>query len=301
MRQRTGRRDGGEVALEQFVPEHVHVRVRVERVIREAEHVDRGTDRVDRGRDGDVGRRDDLRGPLDVDLVAVVGRRVVAGGDDDARGGIERLLRECTDRGRLVGEEAVHVHAGAGDDGSHIAGEALRVVPGVERDDDAALRGGRIGREQVVDEPTRRTDHDGAVHPIRTRTDTAAQPGGPERQPAPDELGEHLCVGGVGESGQLGTHHGVGVTIGPGVRTLAQCVEVHGAPLPSAGRAPGLAVDATPTGRSSGRRSGRQGCGVRACAAARPPSGRGRGRTRRTPRGRQDAPGRCAPARSARW
>jgi hypothetical protein len=66
-------------------------------------------------------------------------------------------------------------------------------MPRVERDDDAALRGGRIGREQMVDEPARRADDDRAVHAVGTRPDPPAQTGGAEGQPTADEVLERCA------------------------------------------------------------------------------------------------------------
>ena len=208
------------------------MRVLVEQLVRDARDLESRADRIDGGRDGRIGGRDDLRCSLDVDLVTVVLRRVVARGDDDAGGSVQLLLRERSDRRRLMRGEPVDGDTSRSHDRSDVAGEALGVVARVEGDHDTAVRRGRVGGEQMIDEPSGRTDDDRAVHPVRTGTDTPTQARGAERETAPDEVEERGLVRGPGESCELRAHPRVDVTGGPLLGTTTHELEVHGAPVP---------------------------------------------------------------------
>ena len=107
----------------------------------------RGTSRDRRDR-GDVRRRSRRRpaarsatAVAEVDLVAVVLRRVVAGRDHDAGVGAEVADREREHRGRQRrGGRIARAPAAADDDVRGVAGEDVGVVPGVVADDDRSAR-----------------------------------------------------------------------------------------------------------------------------------------------------------------
>ena len=135
--------------------------------------------------DGFVHRRDDLAARREVDLVAVVPRRVVAGRHHHAPRGAELRHREGEHRrGHRVGEEA-HRDAEAGEHGRGVLGEAAARVASVESDDDAPrARAGRVGLEELRAEAPAGLDHHEPVHPREPRLDAPAQPRGSEHERA---------------------------------------------------------------------------------------------------------------------
>ena len=94
---------------------------------------------VDLRGDVGVGRRHDLAGVGEVDLVAVVARRVVRRRDHHAGAAAQVADGERRDRcGQRLGEQ-VGVHAGALHDLGGVAREDVGVVPRVVADDDAGM------------------------------------------------------------------------------------------------------------------------------------------------------------------
>ncbi len=163
-------------------------------------------------RAGDVGQGAygvDLRGDLgvgggtiwgavaEVDLVAVVAGRVVAGGDLHAGDGAEVPYGEGEDGGGEGAGEDGRAQAGAGHDGGRVAGEVLGLVAGVVADDDEAV--GVALLLQVPGEAGGGADDDGAVHAHGTGAEFAAQAGGAELEGAGEACGEFGVVLGVDE------------------------------------------------------------------------------------------------------
>ena len=108
-------------------------------------HVGQGPDRLDAGRDLGVGRRHDLAAVAEVDLVAVVARRVVAGGHHHAGDAAELADREREQRGRQRAREHERAQAGPGHHLGGVAREHVGVVAGVVPDHDRRRRGRRPG------------------------------------------------------------------------------------------------------------------------------------------------------------
>jgi hypothetical protein len=92
--------------------------------------------RLDRRLDLPVGRRHDLRAVGHVDLVAVVLRRVVRGGDHRAGGRAQVLHGEREDRRRQDARHELRREPGRCEDCRGVAREVVRAVAGVVADDD---------------------------------------------------------------------------------------------------------------------------------------------------------------------
>ena len=127
--------DGVEVAVDDLLLEHLAGAA--------ARDVGDRADGRDPGRDLGVGRRHDLAAVAEVDLVAVVARRVVARGDHHAGGAAELADREREDRGRQRSGQDVRREPGAGHHLGGVAGEDVGVVAGVVPDHDGAAAGAR--------------------------------------------------------------------------------------------------------------------------------------------------------------
>ena len=170
----------------------------------------------DAGLDVGVDGRDDLRSVLEIELVAVVRRRVVARCDHHSGGGIEVTDREGQHRCRLAAEQ-VDAKAGAGEAGSRLVGEVGGPVPGVASHDDAGLFCPGPLVPQPAGEGGGGGAHDGAVHPVRAGADRPPQAGRAEGEAAGEPVCQLSCgcrPGVVEQALQLGT--------GAGVRVLRQ-------------------------------------------------------------------------------
>ena len=121
---------------------------------------------------------------LEVDLVAVVLRRVVRCRDHDAGAAAEVPDREREDRRRQVRRQQEGVDAGALHDLGGVAGEDLGVVPRVVADHD---RGRRAVLQQVGREAGGGLGDDDAVHPVGAGAERSAQSRGAELQPRPSK------------------------------------------------------------------------------------------------------------------
>ncbi len=157
------------------------VEVAVDDVLRQdlagvrAGHVGQAADRGDPLGDLGVGGRHDLAAVAEVDLVAVVLRRVVAGGDHHAGDAAELADREGQERCRQRPGEDQGAQAGAGHHLRGVPREHVGVVAGVVAD-----HHGRAAGRAVLDEVRRETGggpgHDDAVHPVGSGPERAAQP-----------------------------------------------------------------------------------------------------------------------------
>ncbi len=158
-------RDHGAVEDERFEAGHVGVIGFLAEngdfplLLRGHRFVDIAFHRVDLGDDPAGVRLDDLGSVAEVDLVAVIVRRIVARGDDDPRAGIDQAHAEAElRRGARAGEDK-HVHAILRRDARGQFGEILGKVPRVMGDGDARLAGQVVLREpllQVGHQPLRR-------------------------------------------------------------------------------------------------------------------------------------------------
>jgi hypothetical protein len=197
------------VCADQFLADGVDQRVAVV-----CERHRGGIDALDARRDADVMGRHDLSAVAEVDLVAVVGGRVVRRRDHDPGSRIE-----LGDRPRQHGGGHLLVEQHRSDSvGRHhtrrVRGEHVTLAPGVVADHDPALARIRVGVEEVLGEPGRGLTHDQPVHPERAGPDRGAQPGGAEHQPAVETNGE-LIRGSVDQLLKLLPNVGVGFGIQP--------------------------------------------------------------------------------------
>ena len=179
-----------------------------------------GGDRRDLGDPGGnpgVGGGHDLRAVAEIDLVAVVLRRVVARGHHDPGIGAQVADREGQHRrGQHMGQHG-RASTGGDDDRRGVAREVGRAVPGVEAHDDegtAPRPTQRVGEiaTQVCREAGCRPDDHRAVHSVGTGPDRAAQPGGAELQHPGEAVGQVGRCGGLAvlDVGDDGGEFGLG-------------------------------------------------------------------------------------------
>ena len=126
--------------------------------------------------------------PAQVDLVAVVLRRVVRGRHHDAGVGLQAPQREGEYRGRAVRLEENGPPARTGDDRGRIEGELLGVVAGVVADDDAEALTETV--LEVSGQPRRGADDDDPVHPVGAPAQTTSQAGRAEGEGAAEGVAE---------------------------------------------------------------------------------------------------------------
>ena len=115
-----------------------------------------------------------LRAVLPIDLVAVILRRVVAGGDDDARDGVQMAHRVGKNRHRAQLVKQIHVDALVAE---HERGSLreLRAHPaGIIRDDHAALAVFRVLAVDVIGKALGRAANVVQVHAVCARAEHAA-------------------------------------------------------------------------------------------------------------------------------
>ena len=188
-----------------------------------------GADGVDPRRNQGIVRGHDLGAAAalldgmtaEVHLVAVVLRRVVAGGDHDAAVAVQRPHRVGEQRGGQRGRHQEGFNSGSGEDRGGFFGENIGVVAGVEADDGARPGAGGGLRDRVGEERGETGSgaaHHHPVHPVRPRAEGCPQSGGAELQGAAETVGQLLAGrrdAAVGEADQLGQGGGSG-----GVRVL---------------------------------------------------------------------------------
>ena len=127
-----------------------------------------GGHRVDRGLDLLVRRREQLRAVAQIDLVAVVLRRVVARRHHDAGVGAHVADRECEHRRRQRTGEDERVQARTGQHAGDVVGEASAPVARVVADGD------RAPLAQVRGKARGSPSHDRDVHAVGPRPKAAA-------------------------------------------------------------------------------------------------------------------------------
>ena len=115
-----------------------------------------------------------------VDLVAVVGRRVVGRGDHHARVSVQVPDREGQHRGRQRGGQQAGASPGRGHHPGDGARERIGAMPGVVADHHMELAAEVFG--QHLAKPGRGGGHHGGVHPVAAGPDHPAQPRGAEGQ-----------------------------------------------------------------------------------------------------------------------
>ena len=173
----------------------------------------------DPGGDLRVRGRDDLAAVAEVDLVAVVLGRVVAGRDHHARRAAELADGVGEHRRRQRPGEQPDRDPGAGHHLGGVPGEVVAAVPGVLPDDDGA---GGAGVLQVRRQAGRGPAHHHPVHPVRPGRHRPAQARGAELQRAVEpvrQVRERLGVAaldGTDDLLQLGAGGLVGVVGDPG-------------------------------------------------------------------------------------
>jgi hypothetical protein len=142
-----------------------------------------------------VGRRDDLstrparaaEAGAEVDLVSVVLRRIVARGHHDAGTRVEHEHRVGKDRRRQYPRHEERPAAGASGDAGGLFGESAGVAPTVVPDHQRPV-GVAAGKPR--DKAGRRLPDDGEVHPVRTGSHRAPEPGSAERERSGEPIGE---------------------------------------------------------------------------------------------------------------
>ena len=126
----------------------------------------------------------------EVDLVAVVVRRVVRGGDHDARRRVEVPDGEREHRGRQQAGEQYGAHARAGHDLGRVAREHVGVPAPVVADDDRRRRARLRALDEVRGEPCCSLGHEHPVHAVGPGRDRASKAGGAEGESRVEPVGE---------------------------------------------------------------------------------------------------------------
>ena len=147
-----------------------------------------GGDGPDRRLDLGVHRRHDLRPVEGVDLVAVVLRRVVRGGDHHAGHRAQVPDREGQHRGGQQPGQQPGVEAGGGQHARRVGGEGPRAVPAVVADHHDAA--GPSGRAELGGQARRGPADHGGVHAVRAGPQRTAQAGGAEGQWPGEPVGQ---------------------------------------------------------------------------------------------------------------
>ncbi|MEI2650780.1 MAG: hypothetical protein V9G12_01135 [Microthrixaceae bacterium] len=177
---------------------HHHGDVVVDQIAGRGRRRERGADGVEPVGDGGgdvvgdptIGGRDDLGAVAPVDLDAVVLGRVVAGGHDDAGGGVEVADAPGDQRRRLWARYQAARDAGGFEHGDDAERVLRRAVPGVMADQHPPF-GRAVGvGVQRAGQPGRRLSGHEEIEPVRTRPHLAAQPGGAEVAALTHEIGE---------------------------------------------------------------------------------------------------------------
>ena len=169
-----------------------------------------------RDRRGNVGIRwrDDLGSVLGVDLVAVVGGRVVRRRDNDRSGPSEVERGVGHQRRRRRVREVADLEPSGHQHGDRVVHERRRRKPGIAPNNNRPLRSPRC-RDEIVGKPLRCPDHRRAVHAIRPGLNTAAQTCSSELEGRSHPLGELFQVAGIDDALQFGSGHRVRVSGDP--------------------------------------------------------------------------------------
>ena len=154
-----------------------------------------------------------------VDLVTVVGRRVVARGHHHARDRAEVAHRVRGDGRRPVTSREPHWDAGCGEHTRRLPRERARPAPVVEAHDDWAVG---VMIAEVARQAGGRRAHDRDVHAAGPRAERPAQPGGPEFEPAREARGQRADVLRVDERLHLLACRRIRVGGDPGPRPARQ-------------------------------------------------------------------------------
>ena len=154
-----------------------------------AGYVGQRTDSGDARGDLRVGRRHDLAAVAEVDLVAVVLRRVVTGGDHHPGHAAQLADREGQQRRRQRPRHDESAQSRAGHHLGCVASEHVGVVAGVVPDHHGCSRRS-AGVLEVRREAGRRAGDDDAVHPVGTGPQRAAEARRAELQRAGEAVGQ---------------------------------------------------------------------------------------------------------------
>jgi hypothetical protein len=176
-----------------------------------------------------IGGRHDLGAVVvtaEVDLVAVVVRRVVRSGHHDAGRDAEVANGERQHRSGQEAWEQDGPDPGARHHLGGVAGEDVGVLAPVEADHDGRRHAGHRARDEVGRETCGGLGDQHPIHPVRAGGDLAAEPGGAECETGVEAIGEIGGCGGIttartlDELGELGSGLGIGILRDPG---LGQC------------------------------------------------------------------------------
>ena len=189
-----------DVGVEQILANRFPARFR-------ARHVGDGFHRGDGCKDLGVERRHDLRplsrpgdgAPTEIDLVAVIFRRVVRCRDHDRGVSVEHLESVGGHRCRPVVRHHRRATTGGHGDSRGVDSELLRPVASVVADDQVEIVADTL--TQVGNQPGRSTDHHCAVHAVWTGTEATTQTRGTECQGGAETVGEFRS--GVGVAGEV--------------------------------------------------------------------------------------------------
>ena len=175
-----------------------------------------------------VDRRGDLCAVAEVDLVAVVLARVVAGGDHHARGALQMAHREGQQGSGRQRRQPAGAQAGPTEHGGGLEGEASRPVPRVVAHHHAGFGSALDLLEQVAGQTGARPADGGDVHARRPGPERASEPGRSESQLAAEALGELVPGAPVDQLAQLGLRLGIGIVGNPTLHARAQRAGGHG-------------------------------------------------------------------------
>src|SRR5215217_4376185 len=169
------RRNAIKIGVDQLLTEH--------RVGRGAWHVIQAVPRdlIDPRRDVSICWWHDLRAVAEIDLVAVVLRRIVRRGDHDARYAAQVQDAERHHRCRQRPGCDHDLKAGSRHDLGRVSGKKIRVASRIEADDH--LAGSKAVIKKVAGESGGGLSDDDTIHAIRSRTERTAKPSRAELEP----------------------------------------------------------------------------------------------------------------------
>ena len=175
-----------------------------------------------------IGGRDDLRAAIcaaQVNLVAIVVRRVVRCGDHHACAKPKVFHGECHERGGSVRFKKQNADAPRRDNLSAVLRKNATVLAAVETDHNRGLFIGGV-LDQVHGQTKGRLGNEHAVHAVRAGSQFAAKARGAKCQASTKSALQLRLVFAGDERGQLCARLGVGVLVVPGLG-LCQQFSVH--------------------------------------------------------------------------
>ena len=216
IRQQAGGRRGGQIRVDLGSAE-----VRDEQVVSSRQFNGGRIDLINARRNVGVGGRHNLSAGTEVDLVSVVGGRVVRGRDHHARCSAKLGDVPCQHRRRHDLIEQQRLHASGCAHASGVECERIALATHVEADDHTSL--GNVGNvgQQVVDEAGSGLLHDQTIHSLRAYADGRTQTSGTELQSTREAFAQ-LIVGPVQQRTQLLAHVRIRFRHQPGLGSRAK-------------------------------------------------------------------------------